>query len=65
MLKIQDKMFLVNRKVQEHHQIDVKWWRYKTKSDKVFRAQGFYYFVEEIKDVEHINDGQLSLDFTE
>jgi hypothetical protein len=63
LLKINDQLFLVNRKLPEHYQIDTKWWKFKTKSDKVFRAQGFYYFVEQIQDVEPIEDGQLSLDF--
>ena len=62
-LKLQDKMYLVNRKISENQQIDIQWWKYKTKSDKAFRSQGFYYFVEDVQDVEPIEDGQLQLEF--
>jgi hypothetical protein len=62
-LKIQDKLFIVNRKIAEHQDVDVKWFRFKTGSEKVFRAQGFYYFVDEIKDVEPIPETQLHLEF--
>ena len=63
LLKINDQLFLVNRKLPEHIQVDVKWWKFKTKSDKVFRAQGFLYFVEAVQDVESIEDNQLQLEF--
>jgi hypothetical protein len=62
LIQIQDKAYLINRKVPEHSEIDVKWFKYKTNSDRVFKAQGFYYFVEEVIDVEPINDGQLKLE---
>lgn len=62
-LKIQDKLFAVNRKIAEHQDVDVKWFRFKTNSDRVFRAQGFYYFVDEIQDVEPIETTQISLEF--
>lgn len=62
-LKIQDNLFVVNRKIPETSEIDVKWFRFKTGSDRVFRAQGFYYFVNEVQDVEPIQSTQLSLEF--
>jgi hypothetical protein len=62
LIQIQDKAYLINRKIPEHLEIDVKWFKYKTNSDRVFKAQGFYYFVEEVIDVEPINDGQLKLE---
>ena len=64
-IKVQDQLYLVGRKIADHKEIDVKWFKYKGDYDKVFQAQGFYYFVNEIQDVEHIDDGQLSLVFPE
>lgn len=62
-LKIQDKLFVVNRKIPETTDIDVKWFRFKSNSDRVFKAQGFYYFVNEVQDVEPIPNTQLNLEF--
>lgn len=62
-LKINDKLFVVNRKIAEHQDIDVKWFRFRTNSDRVFKAQGFYYFVNEVQDVEPIPNTQISLEF--
>jgi len=62
LIQIQDRVYLINRKIPEHLEIDIKWFKYKTKSDRVFKSQGFYYFVEEVIDVEPINDGQLKLE---
>lgn len=62
-IKINDKLFLVNRKIAENCNINIKWFQRKTNSDRVFKSNGFYFFVEEILDVEHIEDGQLKLDF--
>lgn len=62
-IQINGSLFIINRKIPEHHDIDIKWFQYKTKSDKVFKSQGYLFFVDEIQDVEPIEDGQLSLDF--
>lgn len=63
LIKINDTLFLINRKIPEHCDINIKWFQRKTNSDRVFKSQGFYFFVDEILDVEHIEDGQLELEF--
>lgn len=62
-IQIQDKLYAVYRIISETKEIDVKWFKYKLGCEKVFRSQGNYYFVDEIQEVEHINDGQLELEF--
>ena len=62
-IQINGSLFLINRKIPEHYDIDVKWFQYKTNSDKVFKSQGFLFFVDEVTDVEPIDDRQLSLEF--
>jgi hypothetical protein len=62
-IQINGSLFLINRKIPEHIDINIKWFQYKTKSDKVFKSQGFLFFVDEITDVEPIDDKQLSLEF--
>jgi len=62
-IEINNNLYFINRKIPEHHDINVKWFQWKTNSDRVFKSQGFYFFVEEIKDVEPIDDKQLQLEF--
>jgi hypothetical protein len=62
-IQINNSLFIINRKIPERHDIDIKWFKFKTKSDKVFKSQGFLFFVDEVQDVEPIDDGQLSLEF--
>jgi hypothetical protein len=62
-IQINNSLFIINRKIPERYDIDIKWFKFKTKSDKVFKSQGYLFFVDEVQDVEPIDDGQLSLEF--
>lgn len=62
-IKHQDKMYLVNLKIAESKQVDLDFFKWKTKSDRVFKAQGFHYFVEDVIDVEPLPDLQYHLEF--
>jgi hypothetical protein len=64
-INVQDKLYLVENKIADHKDIDPKWIKYKKGYDKVFKANGFYYFVMEIQDIEPFEDNQLSLEFPE
>jgi hypothetical protein len=64
-INVQDKLYLVENKIADNKDIDPKWIKYKNGYDKVFKSNGFYYFVMEIQDVEPFEDNQLSLEFPE
>ena len=51
-LIIKNQLYLINRKIKETQQIDLDYWKVITGADRVFRSQGYYFFVEEIIDIE-------------
>jgi hypothetical protein len=62
LVKNNDKLYAVIRQIPEHKEIDPKWFKYKLGVDHVFKAQGLYWFVNEIKDVIILPETQLHLD---
>lgn len=63
LVKNNDKLYAVVRIIPEHKQIDPKWFRYKLGTDHVFKAQGNYWFVNEIPEAIIVPDIQQKLDF--
>jgi hypothetical protein len=64
LVKNNDKLYALVRTIPEHKQIDPKWFKYKLGTDHVFKAQGNYWFVNEIQEATIIPDTQYKLDFT-
>jgi len=58
-----DKLYAVRRTIPEHVEIDPKWFKYKLGVEHVFRAQGNYWFVDEIKDAVIVPNLQQELEF--
>ena len=50
LVKNQDKLYAVVRTIPDHKEIDAKWWKYKLDVDYVYKAQGLYWFVNEIQE---------------
>lgn len=61
--KNNDKLYAVVRQIPDHKEIDPKWYKYKLGVDHVFKAQGLYWFVNEIQDATVVPDIQHKLDF--
>lgn len=51
-IQFQDKLFKLKRKVKESTQPDLEEWKQVTRSTTVLRKDGFFWFVEEIDEVE-------------
>lgn len=52
MIQFEDKLYNVKRRVRESHNPILDAWKKLTRTDKVLRKDGFFWFVEEIEDVE-------------
>lgn len=63
-IKVEDKLWIVQRKVRISDNPIVETWREHLRSDKVFRREPFYYFCEAITDVEPIED-ETQMELTE
>lgn len=63
LVKNNDKLYTVIRTISETSDIDPKFFKHKLRVDHVFKAQGKYWFVNEVEDVEVIPDLQLQLEF--
>jgi len=63
LVKNSDKLYAVIRVIPEHKPIDPKWFKFKLDVDHVFKAQGNYWFVNEIQEATVIPDTQYKLDF--
>lgn len=53
-ISVSDKLWIVQRKIRISHNPIVEVWREHLNSDKVFRKEPYFYFCEEIIDVEPI-----------
>ena len=51
-IQFQDKLYQVKRKIQESHSPIIDAWKEVTNSDTVLRKDGYFWFVEEIVEVE-------------
>ena len=51
-IEFQDKLYHVKRKIRESHNPIIDAWKTVTNSTTVLRKDGFYWFVEEIEEVE-------------
>lgn len=61
-VRSQDKFYVVNRKIKDDQHINANWIQYLTKSEFVFKASGYIWFVNEIKDIEPIEEPTVSLE---
>lgn len=55
-IKVEDKLWVVQRRIRISDNPIVDVWREHLRSDKVFKREPFYYFCEAIIDVEPIED---------
>ena len=51
-VSINDTLWIVQRKIRIDHNPIVSTWREHLRSDKVFKREPYYYFCEEVTDVE-------------
>ena len=51
-IEFQDKLYHVKRKIRESHNPIIDAWKTVTNSTTVLRKDGFYWFVEEVEEVE-------------
>ena len=51
-IQFQDKLYQVKRKIRESHNPIIDAWKEVTNSDTVLRKDGYFWFVEEIVEVE-------------
>lgn len=51
-IQFQDKLYQVKRKIRESHGPIIDAWKEVTSSDTVLRKDGYFWFVEEIKEIE-------------
>ena len=51
-IQFQDKLYHVKRKIRESHSPIIAAWKEVTNSDTVLRKDGYFWFVEEIVEVE-------------
>ena len=58
-----DKLYAVRRTIPETNEIDPKWFKYKLGVDHVFKANGNFWFVDEVKDAVIIPNLQQELEF--
>jgi hypothetical protein len=63
LVKNQDKLYAVVRTISETKEIDPKWFKFKLGVDHVFKAQGMYWFVNDIPDAIIVPDLQHKLEF--
>lgn len=63
-IKVEDKLWVVQRRIRISDKPIVDVWREHLRSDKVFKREPFYYFCEAITDVEPIED-EPSIQLTE
>lgn len=63
LVKNNDKYYLVIRTISETSDVDPKWFKYKMGVDHVFKAQGKYWFVNEITEAQVVPDLQYHLEF--
>jgi hypothetical protein len=61
-VRSQDKFYVVIRKIKDDQPINVDWIQYLTKAEFVFKASGYIWFVNEIKDIEPIEEPTISLE---
>ena len=64
LVKNNDKLYAVFRIIPEHNEIDPKWFKYKLGTDHVFKAQGNYWFVNEVSEAVIVPNTQYNLDFS-
>jgi len=55
-LNVSDKLWVIQRKIRIDQNPIVSSWRSHLRSDKVFKKEPFYYFCEEVLDVEPIEE---------
>ena len=63
LVKNNDNLYVVVRTISEEKDIDPKWFKYKLGTDHVFKAQGLYWFVNDVQDVTIVSDLQHKLEF--
>ena len=51
-IQFQDKLYHIKRKIRESHNPIIDSWKEVTKSTTVLRKDGYFWFVEEIEEVE-------------
>ena len=51
-VSINDTLWIVQRKIRIDHNPIVSTWREHLRSDKVFKREPYYYFCQEVTDVE-------------
>ena len=51
-VSVNDTLRIVQRKIRIDHNPIVSTWREHLRSDKVFKREPYYYFCEEVTDVE-------------
>mgnify|MGYP001215480074 FL=1 len=51
-VSVNDTLWIVQRKIRIDHNPIVSAWREHLRSDKVFKREPYYYFCEEVTDVE-------------
>jgi len=51
-VSVNDTLWIVQRKIRIDHNPIVSTWREHLRSDKVFKREPYYYFCEEVTDVE-------------
>lgn len=51
-LKFQDRVFIIKKKIWEHHLPIIDTWKEHLSADTVLRKDGILYFLELVQDVE-------------
>ena len=54
-VNVNDTLWIVQRKIRIDHKTNRNVWREHLRSDKVFKGEPYYYFCEEVTDVEWEN----------
>jgi len=55
-ISVSDKLWIVQRKIRINDNPIVEVWREHLRSDKVFKKEPYFYFCEEIIDVDPIDE---------
>lgn len=63
LVKNNDKYYSVIRTIADNQEIDYRYIKHKLNVEYVFRAQGKYWFVNEVEEAQIVPDLQYKLEF--
>lgn len=63
-IEIEGTLYLILRTINESHKPVIETWKEHLGADRVFKKEGQFFFVEEIKEAEIVSDDEVAGELT-